>query len=637
VSGAIAKAVRLTLGAGDPTDQVVGFLTDQAALVILDNCEHVIDSCAEFAERFLQVDGASVMLATSREALDVDGERIVVLGTLPSNASDSPGVQLFVDRATAVDRRFVLTEATSECVASICTRLDGLPLAIELAAVRVTVMSPSELLAALDDRFEVLSGGRRRQRHRTLKATLDWSYDLLGVEEQRVLRACGVFVDGFDIEAVAAVAEIPRPAAVQLIGALVAKSLVAPVDRGARSRFGLLETVREYAKRRLADAGEEDHVRSSHLEYFHRLAYVHGRTVFGEMRHGVLLRPDRNNLTAAFEWAAATGRWVTAGELIVGCYGAYVFDGYLPEATVLIDRAIAACETRDSELAGYLRAVTVQTLTWTGDRARSMEVCRALTASNVSALRVFGWALLGYMATSSEADEARHCVARASAELESASKLSPAVEAEITGMLTYIPAVLAANAGDQATGFRYARQTLALQEANDYRTVLTVSATQLASACEILLGDPLGALRTLATLDPFDLTFFDGDDIRALAYMALGDLDEARHCVRNHAERATTGPVSGQACDSALLMAALAHAEGDTETAIVLLFHMGIGRHAATRMFSAEFARRLGVTSEFADHCRRALSYARDSEQGPTGAHLATAAVRRELARRGWN
>ena len=141
------------------------------------------------------------ILATSREAFDLDGERTVVLASLPTDTADSPGVRLFVDRATAVDPSFTLTDANTSTVSAICGRLDGMPLAIELAAARVTVMSPAELLAGLDDRFQLLSGGRRRSRQRTLEATLDWSYDLLDPDEQRVLRSLGVFVDGFDLDA----------------------------------------------------------------------------------------------------------------------------------------------------------------------------------------------------------------------------------------------------------------------------------------------------------------------------------------------------------------------------------------------------------------------------------------------------
>ena len=260
------------------------------------------------------------------------------------------------------------------------------------------------------------------------------------------------------------------------------------------------------------------------------------------MRHGVKLRPDRGNLSAAFEWAAGTGRWVTAGELVLGGYGAYVFDGYVAEAVTLIERAIEACESSDAELVGFLRAATVQTLGWSGDRAGYVEVCRGLISSDGAALRAVGWVLLGYTAAVSDPDDARHCLTQAATELQSAAALSPAVETEVTGMLTYIPAVLAADRADYATGLRFARAAIAIQEASDYRTVLTVSATQLAAACQIVLGDALGALGTLATLDPFDLTFFDGDDIRALGHMTLGELDDARRYVRDHAERVVVGP-----------------------------------------------------------------------------------------------
>lgn len=132
---------------------------------------------------------------------------------MAADSGDSPAARLFVDRATAVDPRFELSDANAGTVAAICSRLDGMPLAIELAAARIMVMSPSELLAGLDDRFRLLSGGRRRQRTRTLEATLDWSYDLLVAEEQRALRALGVFVDGFDVDPVAAVTDMSRAGA----------------------------------------------------------------------------------------------------------------------------------------------------------------------------------------------------------------------------------------------------------------------------------------------------------------------------------------------------------------------------------------------------------------------------------------
>ena len=197
IAAAVAGATGLRLTSGDATAQVVAFFADKAALVILDNCEHVIDGCAEFVEAMLASPGATAMLATSREALDVDGERVMGLGSLATldgegtAGATSPAVELFVERAIAIDPGFTMSDDDAPIVAELCARLDGMPLAIELAAARVTVMSPAELLSGLDDRFNLLSGGRRRQRQRTLEATLDWSYDLLDAEQQTRLPVVG--------------------------------------------------------------------------------------------------------------------------------------------------------------------------------------------------------------------------------------------------------------------------------------------------------------------------------------------------------------------------------------------------------------------------------------------------------------
>ena len=187
VANAIAKALRLSFRDGDLIDQVVEHLAGNAALVILDNCEHVIDGCAMFTDRFLTSAGDAVVLATSREALAVDGEHTILLGSLAADGVDSPAVRLFAERAAAADSRFVVDDANADTVAAVCRRLDGMPLAIELAAARVTMMTLQELEAGLDNRFALLAGGRRR-RQRTLQSTLDWSYDLLGNDEQQVLR-----------------------------------------------------------------------------------------------------------------------------------------------------------------------------------------------------------------------------------------------------------------------------------------------------------------------------------------------------------------------------------------------------------------------------------------------------------------
>lgn len=171
----IATAMGVELGGGDPLGQLLEFVSDKDLLLVLDNCEHLVDDCAE---AFLARSGESQILATSRERLDVDGEQTVQLPSLAVADAESPAVRLFVERATSVNSHFALETAGGDVVVELCRRLDGLPLAIELAAARSTTLTPAELLAGIDDRFRILSGGRRRQRQRTLESTLDWSYQL---------------------------------------------------------------------------------------------------------------------------------------------------------------------------------------------------------------------------------------------------------------------------------------------------------------------------------------------------------------------------------------------------------------------------------------------------------------------------
>ena len=318
VPAAIAKAVGLTLRDGDLALQVVEHLADKDALVILDNCEHVVDGCADFADRFLTAPGQATLLATSREALAVDGEQIVVLRALSSEGADSPAVRLFADRAFAVDAHFSVDDTNADTLVSLCRHLDGMPLAIELAAARVTVMTPAELLAGLHDRFELLAGGRRH-RQRTLAATLDWSYDLLSSDEQRMLRALSVFRRRLRPRRGCYGGGPPPSHRRGAHRALVAKSLVVRVDEGDRARFGLLETVKAYAEDRLLASDELTEVRGRHLDHFHGLATVHGRTGFSEIRLGSRCGPT-GGTSRRLEWAASRrrglGRRADRGQLL---------------------------------------------------------------------------------------------------------------------------------------------------------------------------------------------------------------------------------------------------------------------------------------------------------------------------------
>jgi predicted ATPase/DNA-binding CsgD family transcriptional regulator len=254
-------------------------LRPRQLLVVLDNCEHLVGACAELVETLLRLCPCMRVLATSREALGVVGElpwRLPPLGT-PAVDDPDPGahaaVRLFVERARAVRPEFALDAQTAGAVAEVVRRLDGLPLAIELAAARTAAMSPAEIAARLADRFALLTSGPRTApvRHRTLRAALDWSFDLLEPDERRLFRRLGVFAGGWLLEAAEEVCAgdgVERAAVLDLVAGLVARSLVAVRSEGNRTRYALQDTVRAYALARLAEAGETETVRRRHAAYY---------------------------------------------------------------------------------------------------------------------------------------------------------------------------------------------------------------------------------------------------------------------------------------------------------------------------------------------------------------------------------
>ena len=636
IAAAVAGATGLRLTSGDATAQVVSFFVDKAALVILDNCEHVIDGCADFVEALLASPGATAMLATSREALGVDGERVMGLGSLTTFDDDGtigavpPAVELFVERAIAIDPGFTMSDDDAPIVAELCARLDGMPLAIELAAARVTVMSPAELLSGLDDRFNLLSGGRRRQRQRTLEATLDWSYDLLDAEQQRVFRSLGVFVGGFDLDAVAAVAALSRPRALDAVEDLVAKSLVVRVRGGDTSRFTLLETLKAYAEDRLVQADEAAFTRDRHAAHFHRLTTGAGRVIAADVCVGERLRADRSNITAAFDWMASSQRWTDAGELLLGGLGAYENYGHSTEALSLFDRCEQSLDDIDVELADFLRASITNTLIVLAEFARVDQVARLLQDSVLPACRVIGSGCLAFVSAFRSPEVVAGHLERGHRDLALAHAEQPGLNSNLAqSMLASMEALLLIYAGDYHEALALADQIPQDADQFGYRTVDDGLRIYIIAGLHLLVGDPATALEQLESLAGYPFPY-EVEGFRALAYLALGDLDTARTEIRLHAAEAMVGRLSMQANDTALLLAALADAEGDHEKAAELIVEMGSGRSPITIKYGEELAQQLGVGD----------AYARQFVGTRTGDYLgvdrAMAAVRDEAARRGW-
>jgi predicted ATPase/DNA-binding SARP family transcriptional activator len=311
------------LGMGGETsrplmDKLTDYLRGKELLVVLDNCEHLIKACAQVAEKVLRSAPQARFLATSRERLGVGGEALLPVPPLavpgpqelaPEQIVQSDAVQLFADRATAVQPAFMLDASTAPAVCSICRRLDGIPLALELAAARVRILPPLQIAARLDDRFSLLTSGSRGAlpRHQTLRAAIDWSHELLAGPERELFGQLSVFVGGFTLEAAEEVcgAEGAEHAGVlESLSRLVDQSLVVSEDRG-HARFRMLETLRSYAGERLAESGTAQELQRRHAECFLRLAeraepMIRGPQQATWMRR---LQADHDNVSAAIDWA----------------------------------------------------------------------------------------------------------------------------------------------------------------------------------------------------------------------------------------------------------------------------------------------------------------------------------------------
>jgi predicted ATPase/DNA-binding CsgD family transcriptional regulator len=326
-TGAVAPALARALGVRalpglSELDAVVGYLCRRRALLVLDNCEHLSEEVARVGAAVLRACPSVTILATSRAPLAICGETRWAVSPLSLPSGDgrmellgSDAARLFIDRVRRVDRRWSLTGANAGAIAEICRQLDGVPLALELAAARVSVMAPADIARGLDDALGLLSARScvADARHQTLRASLDWSYGLLPADTRRLLRRLGVFADGATLEFARLVCcgdGLARGRILAALATLVEHSWVRVDQRGASVRYRLLETVRQYALGRLRDAGEGDSVRDRHRDAFLAFAELQGRKALtpGQPRVFAALDAESVNLEAALDRALATDR-----------------------------------------------------------------------------------------------------------------------------------------------------------------------------------------------------------------------------------------------------------------------------------------------------------------------------------------
>jgi predicted ATPase/class 3 adenylate cyclase len=336
----VADVVRDAFGFPDPGDDDIGALVDglrtRSSMLVLDGCEHLIEACGRLCERLLLTCPGLAILATSRQSMGVAGERTYRIpslslpddGTPPTATSvrDCEAVQLFVERARAHRADFKVNDRNAPHLAAICRRLDGIPLAIELAAARTRSLSIEELSARLDERFHLLVGGNASAipRQQTLEALIDWSYTLLTPSEKKLLSRLSVFSGGWTLAAAEAICAgdaadpVGHAQVLNLLTSLVDKSLVSAESNDERTRYGLLESVREFARDRLDLAGETLAIRRRHREYYLKYGFREGVGLFGDLRTGMRrFREEQGNLRRALTTLVEDSEGVEGGLRVV--------------------------------------------------------------------------------------------------------------------------------------------------------------------------------------------------------------------------------------------------------------------------------------------------------------------------------
>lgn len=383
------------------TVSLADYLSDRHALLVLDNCEHLLEASAQLTDRLLRTCPGLSVLVTSQHPLGITGEQLWRLhglsapdtggATAPDRLTDHAAVRLFVERARSVDAEFALTAATAPAVVEVCRGLDGNPLAIEFAAARVDVLSPAQLAAGLEDRFRLLTRGSRTAlpRHQTLQAALDWSHDLLGASERVLLRRLSVFAGGSCLEATTEVCGdgevLEEHEVLGLLAALVSKSLVVTRPAGDVVRYRLLETTRYYARERLVEAGEADDLDARHAAWCLRLA-ERGETHLEQGEQELWaerLATEHENLRTALARATSAGSVELALRLAGALTPFWAMRGHYREGRQWLERLAA-----EEDAPAGLRAKALWGAGWLAHHLGEYATVRACAEGSLALARV---------------------------------------------------------------------------------------------------------------------------------------------------------------------------------------------------------------------------------------------------------
>jgi predicted ATPase/class 3 adenylate cyclase/DNA-binding CsgD family transcriptional regulator len=460
---AVARALGLPDQQGRSTmDTLTRFVADRQMLVVLDNCEHLLDASAALVLALLGASSRFKLLATSREPINVAGE---VSWRVPSLSLADEAVELFTDRARHARPDFTLTADNAAAVGEICRRLDGVPLAIELAAARVRALSLAEIIEGLHNRFQLLTGGARTavRRQQTLRASVDWSHGLLTEPERVVFRRLAVFMGGFDLaaaHAVAAAGHIQRFQVLDLLSLLVDKSLVVAETTSGRTRYRLLETVRHYAAEKLGESGEADAARSRHRDHYTAMAAQLDAPAGSDYEQRLQQAEiEMDNLRAAFGWSRENSDVELALALASSLQPLWQARGRLREGLTWFDVALADLDAHHLEVASVVRARALADrailATFAGTTGGMDQAQQALAmAREVDDPALLARALnaCGYIATYANAEAARRYFAEAielARELDDRWRLSQILGSQAAGAIVVGDPIAARAAGQE--------------------------------------------------------------------------------------------------------------------------------------------------------------------------------------------
>jgi len=577
VAGTIARTLALREVPNRPLlETLVEYLSSQSLLLILDNCEHLIAEVRTVTAELLRRCSEIRVLATSREPLNVGGEYVFRLPSLSVDAS----VGLFLDRALAADSRFALTDENAESVAAIATRLDGMPLALELAAARIRVLSPAQIAQRLDDRFRILTGGDRSAlpRRQTLRAAIDWSYELLENGERELFRRLAVFAGDFGLTAATDVCtiqgEMDEWSVLDSVTALVDKSLVVVEPQGEERRYRLLQSMREYGLEKLREAGEERVVAERHSRYYARFAssLFHLVDALEEERWRTLVGIELDNIRAAVESTIFQGHEPQVGLSLLA-------DLEWAELITTVQEALRWYQTA-AELAGAMPSALVHArllrhlvlLEYRAGRPlaegedvalRSVEVARSSNDTNEIARALAN--LAGRYQRAGHFDEAQRALKEA---WETPEPLSQAA----TKMLLRVGAVLDLQQGEIDSARRKFTELVPLErEGSEAHASALLNLAELDFAVGEFAAARVAARQAKEIYTRLQSVYLVLLLSNLAAYaLAAGDLDDARANLREalHVQRKTGSGWLRNVLENHALLAALLR---DHERAVALL------------------------------------------------------------------